>query len=68
VFGNEATVLVGDTPKDVEAGLAAGVPVIGVATGKTSAEELRQAGAQYVVADLTDFLEPIEQLLRRLGA
>src|SRR6266567_1772276 len=37
VFDNTATVLVGDTPKDVEAGLAAGVRVLAVATGKTGA-------------------------------
>lgn len=34
VFSNDATVLIGDTPNDVAAGLAAGVRVIGVATGK----------------------------------
>jgi phosphoglycolate phosphatase-like HAD superfamily hydrolase len=51
-FGSEATVLVGDTPKDVEAGLAAGVRVVGVATGKAGADELRIAGAQMVAADL----------------
>lgn len=51
-FDNDVTVLAGDTPKDVEAGLAAGVRVIGVATGKTGAAELRAAGAQTVVSDL----------------
>ena len=40
MFGNDATVMIGDTPYDVEAGLAAGVQVIGVATGKTSTQEL----------------------------
>jgi phosphoglycolate phosphatase-like HAD superfamily hydrolase len=54
VFGIDATVLVGDTPKDVEAGLAAGVRVIGVATGKTSAQELRHAGAHDVARDLKE--------------
>jgi phosphoglycolate phosphatase len=68
VFGNKSTMLVGDTPKDVEAGLAAGVTVIGVATGKTSAEELRNAGAHYVVANLTEFLAPVEQLVDSLTA
>jgi len=54
VFGNDATVLVGDTPKDVEAGLAAGVRVIGVATGKASALEMRHAGAHDVASDLKE--------------
>jgi phosphoglycolate phosphatase len=53
-FDNQRTVLIGDTPKDVQAGLAAGVRVIAVATGKSSAQELRDAGATSVLADLTD--------------
>jgi len=43
-FGAEATVLVGDTPKDVSAGLTAGVRVIGVATGKASVEGVAGRG------------------------
>jgi phosphoglycolate phosphatase len=63
VFGNEATVLVGDTPKDVAAGLAAGVRIVAVATGKTGADELRAAGAQTVAADLHE----CSQILMRLA-
>lgn len=51
-FGNDATVLIGDTPNDVAAGLAAGVRVIGMATGKTSVDELREAGATWVVGEV----------------
>jgi phosphoglycolate phosphatase-like HAD superfamily hydrolase len=65
VFGNDATVLVGDTPKDVEAGLAAGVRVIGVATGKTSAQELRHAGAQDVVSDLEEGRDTLIEVARQ---
>lgn len=54
VFASDTMVLVGDTPKDVEAGLTAGVRVVGVATGKASADELRLAGAQAVAADLRE--------------
>ncbi|MEJ2358863.1 MAG: HAD family hydrolase [Deinococcales bacterium] len=46
--------LVGDTPRDVEAGRAHGVPVLGVATGHWSAEALLEAGAHRVVPDLRD--------------
>ena len=53
-FNSEATVLVGDTTKDVEAGLAAGARVVGVATGKTGADDLRGVGAQVVAADLRE--------------
>lgn len=54
VFRNDRIVLIGDTPKDVEAGLTAGMRVIGVATGKSSVEELRAAGARAVIPDLGD--------------
>jgi phosphoglycolate phosphatase-like HAD superfamily hydrolase len=59
-FGNDATVLIGDTPNDVAAGLAAGVRVIGVATGKTSVDELREAGATWTV----DEVAVVRQLLQ----
>jgi phosphoglycolate phosphatase len=65
VFGNDATVLVGDTPKDVEAGLAAGVRVIGVATGKTTAQELRGAGAQEVTSNIKDAQGALKRLAQR---
>jgi phosphoglycolate phosphatase len=53
-FGGWSTVLVGDTPLDVEAALAAGARVVGVATGSYSEEELAAAGAHAVLPDLTD--------------
>jgi phosphoglycolate phosphatase-like HAD superfamily hydrolase len=68
VFGNEATVLVGDTPKDVEAGLAAGVWVIGVATGKTSAQDLRDAGAHVVASNLNECRDSLNWPARQEGA
>jgi phosphoglycolate phosphatase-like HAD superfamily hydrolase len=53
-FGADDTVLSGDTPRDVAAGRAAGVQVIAVASGRSSVEELQAAGADEVLADLTD--------------
>ncbi|HEX7660999.1 MAG TPA: HAD hydrolase-like protein [Pseudonocardiaceae bacterium] len=67
-FSNDGTVLVGDTPKDVEAGLTAGVHVIGVATGKTSAAELRAAGAHDVANNLDECRNVLDQLARSLRA
>ena len=53
-FGGRATVLVGDTPLDVEAALATGARAVGVATGGPAAADLAAAGADVVLPDLTD--------------
>jgi phosphoglycolate phosphatase len=53
-FAGRATVLVGDTPLDIEAALAAGARAVGVATGPFGAADLRAAGAHAVLADLAD--------------
>ncbi|WP_051580370.1 haloacid dehalogenase-like hydrolase [Pseudonocardia acaciae] len=50
----EDTVLIGDTPLDVAAAAAAGARAIAVATGASSAADLRAAGAATVFEDLTD--------------
>jgi phosphoglycolate phosphatase len=49
-----ATVLIGDTPLDVAAAMAAGARVIAVASGRYDAETLRAAGAEVVFPDLRD--------------
>jgi phosphoglycolate phosphatase len=53
-FSGARTVLVGDTPLDVEAALMAGARAVGVATGGFSAEDLAEAGAHSVLDDLSD--------------
>jgi phosphoglycolate phosphatase len=53
-FDGGATVLVGDTPGDVEAALEGGARVVAVASGRNTADELRQAGAAIVLPDLQD--------------
>ncbi|GAA2370800.1 HAD family hydrolase [Streptomyces cuspidosporus] len=57
-------VLLGDTPSDVRGALEGGVRVIGVATGRTSADELRAAGAATVVEDLSDTTRLLKLLTR----
>ncbi|MFF8604419.1 HAD family hydrolase [Streptomyces sp. NPDC015346] len=54
VPANVPTVLVGDTPRDVEAALATDSGIIAVASGIHSAEELAAAGASVVLPDLSD--------------
>jgi phosphoglycolate phosphatase len=62
-FSNDVVVLIGDTPKDVEAAVMAGVRAIGIATGKTTAQELHEAGAHNVASDLPG----CQEILRRLA-
>lgn len=48
------TVLIGDTPLDVEAARAAGARAVAVATGPYSAEQLRDTRADAILPDLRD--------------
>jgi len=65
-FAGPDTVVVGDTPLDIAAALAAGARAVGVATGPSSLAELRAAGADVVLPDLSDTRLVVEALLRRL--
>jgi phosphoglycolate phosphatase len=62
-FSGRATVLVGDTPKDVEAAAASGARSVAVATGSFTAEQLAEAGADIVLADLTDTAQVLAAIL-----
>jgi phosphoglycolate phosphatase len=61
-FEGRRTVLVGDTPLDVEAALVSGASVLAVATGRYSAAELAAAGAHRVLPDLSDTGEVLDSL------
>jgi phosphoglycolate phosphatase len=63
-FSGPATVLVGDTPLDVEAARVAGARAVAVATGEFSAAELAAAGPDAVLADLTDTARVLAAILR----
>jgi phosphoglycolate phosphatase-like HAD superfamily hydrolase len=58
----EQTVLIGDTPRDVEAAHAVGAHAIGVATGPNSVAELHECGADAVLADMSDVADLEEAL------
>lgn len=47
-------IVIGDTPHDIECARVAGAMSVAVATGGFTVEELRAAGADVVVADLSD--------------
>ncbi len=53
-FPERATVYIADSPRDMAAARMGGARSVGVATGRSSASELRDAGADAVLPDLTD--------------
>ena len=53
-FGEDVTVYVADSPRDVDAAHIGGARSLAVASGRVSAAELRDAGADAVLPDLAD--------------
>ena len=53
-FAEQATVYVADSPRDVDAAKIGGARSLAVAGGRASAAELREAGPDAVLPDLTD--------------
>ncbi|MFI1649771.1 HAD family hydrolase [Streptomyces avidinii] len=69
-FNRSNTVIIGDSLEDVRTGLEGGAPVIGVASGKTTAAELTAAGADLVLDSLSDVsrvLDGISELTSTSG-
>jgi phosphoglycolate phosphatase len=62
-FSGEATVLVGDTPLDIEAALVTGARAVGVATGGFPVADLVSAGAHAVLPDLADTARVLTAIL-----
>jgi phosphoglycolate phosphatase-like HAD superfamily hydrolase len=54
IFGEDATVYVADSPRDVDAARIGGARSLAVASGRASAAELRDVGADAVLPDLVD--------------
>jgi phosphoglycolate phosphatase-like HAD superfamily hydrolase len=55
LFGREpkTTILIGDTPRDVQAALATGCEFVGVTTGPYMKDALERAGARVILEDFT---------------
>jgi len=64
-FGEDVTVYVADSPRDVDAARIGGARSLAVASGRASAAELRDAGADAVLPDLTD-TEAVVALVARM--
>lgn len=66
-FGEDATVYIADSPRDVDAARIGGARSLAVASGRATAGELRDAGADAVLPDLTD-TAGLTALIARLTA
>jgi phosphoglycolate phosphatase-like HAD superfamily hydrolase len=66
-FDKANTILVGDTPRDVQAGREGGARVVAVATGADNVESLRAAGADIVLPDLRDTGAVVEAVTSLAG-
>lgn len=53
-FAGKRTFVIGDTPHDIKGAHDAGAYAIGVATGRSTTDDLAQAGADTVLPDLTE--------------
>ena len=58
---SQRVLVLGDTPKDIAAAHAAGAIGVGVASGNYSEDELRNSGADYVLAALTQELPGVAE-------
>ena len=65
IFGEDVTVYVADSPRDVDAARVGGARSLAVASGRATAAELRDAGADAVLPDLTD-TEAVVALVARM--
>lgn len=59
----QASVVVGDHPMDITTALAAGCIAVGVASGRMSEEDLREAGAALVLPDASNLLAELKALI-----
>jgi phosphoglycolate phosphatase len=64
-FAERATVYIADSPRDVEAAKMGGATSVAVASGRASSPELREAGADLVLPDLTHLADLISLVTGR---
>jgi phosphoglycolate phosphatase-like HAD superfamily hydrolase len=64
-FAERATIYVADSPRDVDAAKIGGATSVAVASGRASAAELRDSGADLVLPDLTHLADLIALITGR---
>jgi HAD superfamily hydrolase (TIGR01509 family) len=64
----EELLVVGDSVWDMEAAVRVGARPVGIATGGTSAPELREAGAEVTFQDLGELLQSLQSARPRVAA
>jgi len=64
-FAERATLYVADSPRDVEAAKTGGATSVAVASGRASTLELRDAGADLVLPDLTHLADLVALITER---
>jgi phosphoglycolate phosphatase len=58
-FSASQSYVIGDTPLDIDCGLACGMKTVAVATGRYSLEELRACNPSFACANLPEFVEAL---------
>jgi phosphoglycolate phosphatase len=66
-LADETLVIIGDTPRDDDAAVAAGIPFIAVATGVFSVDELRETGAILVIPSVEGHLDALLEAIAGLS-
>jgi phosphoglycolate phosphatase len=66
-FGEDATVYIADSPRDVDAARIGGARSLAVASGRAGVAELRDAGADAVLPDLADTAALVTLITRLTG-
>lgn len=66
-FGCQNTVIIGDSPSDVDTGRRGGAHVIGVASGKSDAAELKSAGADLAIDGLDDTARVVDAVRKAVS-
>lgn len=64
-FNGRESVIIGDTPRDMQCGRAVGAATVAVTTGRFSSGELRAAGADRILPDFSDTAAAVETLTAR---